>query len=330
MVWIFGLRRATHYVIPSGRGMQTSVPCDSNRLWRSARAIYPLYKSLASEFVIEVQPCRELEEGTEVPTAEAMAETESWFETMDQRIQASHLRQFLQTSAQVRQAHLVDLLLHHLSKQQPTDHDRDKVDFLLVQFYSRLVSANASDSESCLAAVASALEPVLGNFEVREPEWLAPLNDILAGVESAPDLNSLFTSRVIERGRELKFAAGDRFFEPSVLAVFTRFGFLVRRRFFRLMRADLNAVLDGLFELQSRGMTTLDCSGAQFSAQEPISRLQMICQSWKTMFQAEYSAGQPLAILVDLRKTIEAALIQIKGVACVAKAAAAGTENGIN
>jgi hypothetical protein len=34
----------------------------------------------------------------------------------------------------------------------------------------------------------------------------------------------------------------------------------------------------------------------------------MICQSWKVMFQAEYSSGQPLRMLVDLRASVEAAL----------------------
>ena len=37
-------------------------------------------------------------------------------------------------------------------------------------------------------------------------------------------------------------------------------------------------------------------------------RLRMICQSWKVMFQAEYSSGQPLRMLVDLRASVEAAL----------------------
>jgi K+-sensing histidine kinase KdpD len=34
----------------------------------------------------------------------------------------------------------------------------------------------------------------------------------------------------------------------------------------------------------------------------------MICQSWKVMFQAEYSSGQPLRLLVDLRAVIDTAL----------------------
>jgi hypothetical protein len=82
----------------------------------------------------------------------------------------------------------------------------------------------------------------------------------------------------------------------------------MRRVFFRLMHQDLNMILDGLRELEARGVSTLDCRSAQFSANEPVSRLRMICQSWKVMFHAEYSVGSPLRMLVDLRNVMDAAL----------------------
>jgi hypothetical protein len=66
--------------------------------------------------------------------------------------------------------------------------------------------------------------------------------------------------------------------------------------------------LDGLRELEHRGVQTLDCRRAQFSADEPIARLRMICQSWKVMFHAEYSSGQPLRMLVDIRAAVDDAL----------------------
>jgi hypothetical protein len=71
-------------------------------------------------------------------------------------------------------------------------------------------------------------------------------------------------------------------------------------------------------------LSTIDCRKAQFSAEEPVIRLRMICQSWKVMFHAEYSAGQPLCILVDLRTAVETALRESAG-AVKAMAAGAGT-----
>jgi hypothetical protein len=80
------------------------------------------------------------------------------------------------------------------------------------------------------------------------------------------------------------------------------------------MHQDLNAILDGLRVLEERGVNTLDCRRAQFSAEEPTVRLRMICQSWKVMFHAEYSSGQPLRMLVDLRAIVENTLSRTKGV----------------
>ena len=106
---------------------------------------------------------------------------------------------------------------------------------------------------------------------------------------------SLLHGGILEQGRKAKSLAGDLFYLPVALVAFTRFGYLMRRTFFRLMLGDLNTILDGLTELEEKGVETIDCRRAQFSAQEPIVRLRMICQSWKVMFQAEYSSGPPLA-----------------------------------
>lgn len=286
--------------------------------WPNLVSLYPVYSALARESAIEVPPCPELEEASvsalnvpsAVPSAEALAQAEEWVAAMDERIQPHQLRQFLQTSGPVNEEVLQQLLAHHLSKQQRTDLDRDKVDFLLVQLFSQRAPSNVSDSSLNFETVALVLEPVLGAIEGGEREWLAPLNELLTEANRAKSLNWLFTNRIIERGRELKNSCGKRFFEPAALAAFTRFGFLIRRRFFRLMHQDLNAILDGLRELEARGVEVLDCRKAQFSADEPIARLRMICQSWKVMFHAEYSSGQPLCILVDLRTAVEFALTQ--------------------
>ena len=131
---------------------------------------------------------------------------------------------------------------------------------------------------------------------------------MLESARKCHSLDELLHGGVLEQGRKAKGLAGDLFYLPVALAAFTRFGYLMRRAFFRLMLGDLNAILDGLTELEENGVETIDCRRAQFSAQEPIMRLRMICQSWKVMFQAEYSSGSPLRMLVDLRASVEHAL----------------------
>jgi hypothetical protein len=160
--------------------------------------------------------------------------------------------------------------------------------------------------------------------ELKTPVWLNALDRVLDSARRCRSLDELLHGGVLEQGRKAKAQAGDLFYLPVALVAFTRFGYLMRRAFFRLMLADLNNILDGLTELEEKGVETIDCRRAQFSAQEPIVRLRMICQSWKVMFQAEYSSGQPLRMLVDLRASVDGAL----GRASTAKSSApAGAED---
>jgi hypothetical protein len=276
--------------------------------WSSARRLYPIYFELAREFVIDVKPCTDLETGNETPGKEAVEQANRWLEEMDQLIQVHQLRQFLQTSSLVDPEGLVSLIQHFLAKSSKSDTARDKTDFLLVQHFSQLAPTGLGDAEVDLAYVADTLEPVLGPVELKQPVWLNALDRVLESARRCRSLDELLHGGILEQGRKAKSQAGDLFYLPVALAAFTRFGYLMRRVFFRLMLADLNQILDGLTELEEKDVHTIDCRRAQFSAEEPIMRLRMICQSWKVMFQAEYSSGQPLRMLVDLRASVEQAL----------------------
>jgi hypothetical protein len=276
--------------------------------WREARLLYPLYAALAREFVIELPSHSDLEAGVDAPPQESVEQTRQLFSELDAHIQVHQLRQFLQTTTISSDQALRTLLLHHLRRQEHPDSDRDKIDFLLVQFFSHSAPSRLEDADVDLSYVAQTLEPVLGPVDLNMPEWLTPLDEVVQTANGCRNLNQLLTSRILEKGRKLKTSCGKKYFLPAAMVAFTRFSFLMRRIFFRLMHQDLNAILDGLRELQTRGVETLDCRRAQFSAEEPIARLRMICQSWKVMFHAEYSSGQPVSMLVDLRAVVEGAL----------------------
>lgn len=277
--------------------------------WIDARLLYPLYCSLARECVIEAPACHELEKEIGYPAEQSLPPARLWFTTMDKRIGVHQLRHFLQTTTTVADDEALRALLrHYLRKPERNESDRNKTDFLLVQLFSLCAPSHLTDSELDLECVARTLEPVLGTFDLTVPEWLTPLDELVQRAQSCRTLKELFTSRIIEQGRKLKESCGENYFLPIAMAAFARSGFLVRRVFFRLMHQDLNAILDGLRELEARGIESLDCRKAQFSAYEPLVRLRMICQSWKVMFHAEYSSGQPLCLLVDLRTVVDTAL----------------------
>jgi hypothetical protein len=282
------------------------VPASSEDQGATLAALQPIYGALVREFVIE---------GSTSPADEAFAASSesaesanAWFEQVDTHLQAHQLRQFLQTSPLASEAVLRHLLLHHLHKPAKSTTDRDKTDFLLVQYFSLCAPSGMEDSDVDLDYVAQVLEPVLGPLEPKLPAWLSPLDAILRLALGCRRLGELLQSGALEQGRKLKTQSAARYFEPSAMAAFARFSFMLRRIFFRLMHDDLNAIQDGLRQLERRGVATVDCRRAQFSAEEPIARLRMICQSWKVMFHAEYSAGQPLRMLVDLRAAVDDAL----------------------
>jgi hypothetical protein len=276
--------------------------------WSAARILYPTYSALAREFVIDLTPCNDLETGVEQPPQESVEQARQWLQDMDERIQIHQLRQFLQTTTLVTPQLLQTLLLHHLHKEEKSPSDRDKIDFLLVQLFSLAAPSRLEDNSVTIEYVAKTLAPVLGPVDTVVPAWLAPLENVLQSAQKARTLNELLHGGILEQGRKIKVQSGENYFVPTAMIAFARFSFLVRRAFFRLMHQDLNAIFDGLRELEQRGVNTIDCRRAQFSAEEPILRLRMICQSWKVMFQAEYSSGQPLRMLVDLRAAIEDAL----------------------
>ena len=289
--------------------MTPSTPAqDLATQWKATCKLYPIYFELAREFAIEVQACPDLEAGTETPGKEVVEQANHWLNEMDERIQVHQLRQFLQTSSLVTPDAVLSLLQHFVAKAPKTEPIRDKVDFLLVQYFSQLAPSGLEDADMDLAHVAETLQPVLGEVELKAPVWLNSLDRVLESARKCRSLDELLHGGVLEQGRKAKGLAGDLFYMPVALVAFTRFGYLMRRVFFRLMLGDLNIILDGLSELEEKGVETIDCRRAQFSAEEPILRLRMICQSWKVMFQAEYSSGQPLRMLVDLRASVENAL----------------------
>ena len=281
---------------------------DPAAAWASAKLLHAVYMAIAREFLIDVSPCAECDGGAEAAAPESVAPVQTWIQDMDKRIPVHELRQFLQTSSLVDEATLRAVLDHHLRKPQPNESDRDKIDFLLVQFFSVCAPTPLEDPGVSLKYLARILEPVLGKTELTLPAGLQSLESLIHGAASCRSLKELFQSGILDKGRKLKFASGQDYFAPIALLAFARFNFLMRRAFFSLMHQDLGIILDGLRELEQRGIETLDCRGAEFSAEEPVGRLRMICQSWKVMFQAEYSSGQPLRLLADLRAVVDAAL----------------------
>ncbi|PYX88516.1 MAG: hypothetical protein DMG67_16965, partial [Acidobacteria bacterium] len=130
--------------------------------WREARKLYTVYSSLLERFALGLLPCRELESPIDRSEPDSVQNIQQWLEQMDDRVQVHQLRQLLQTSRLGTEDNLRSLVNHHLQKDTKTESDRDKVDFLLVQYPSSCAPPGFYDRDVEFDEVAQVLEPILG------------------------------------------------------------------------------------------------------------------------------------------------------------------------
>lgn len=277
--------------------------------WRAARQIYPVYAATLQQHGLALEPSRDLEYPVDRNEPEALARIKQWFAAADSKIEVWQLRQILQTSEHGSEPVLRALIARFAEKEERTSRDRDKLDFLLAQYFFQCAPEKLHRTEPTLDDVAQVLEPVLGECITESPAWLAPLDAILDDVKQCESLSELLERETLAHARKLKVEAGAKFFGSGALLTFTRFNILVRSAFIRLIQGDLHAVQFALHALEQRGQTTFDCRAAGLGAAETSERLRSFCQEWKTIFRGPYSSGHPFQKVIQLRELLEAALV---------------------
>jgi len=275
--------------------------------WRAFRSLYPIYAELARRLELGAE-CGDLESPVDRSEPDVLKAVEAWFTAIDERSAAWQLRQLLQTTPLGTEEALSLLAKRHLGRQEKTGQDRDKIDFLLVQYLDQRAPHSLQNSSLELEDVAAVLEPVLGEASTMQPAWLAPLDEARAELAQCGSLRDLLERGLIERVRALKEKSGEMFYGSAALLAFARFNFLMRRAFFRCLYDDLHGLRQQMHELERRGVQTVDCTRAQLSAEEPLESLRQICAQWKQPFLAPYSAGHSLQQLIEIRAAVEEAL----------------------
>lgn len=279
--------------------------------WSEARLVYPLYSYLAIEFHLSVPPVHESSLSTACPASDVFEKVVRWLDAMDSQIRPNQLRQLLHSIKDVKPQCLRALILRVLRRNEKTPTDRDNVDLLLATYFALCAPEDLYSCEITLADVAQVLRNVVADADATELEWCAPLNQVLEAMKQCQGLGPVFASKLLEKGRELKDAAGFMFYDPAALVAFTRFNFLARRSFFRLLHADLRAIREGLTELERRGIFAVDCRSAGLGMQEATAHLREISLSWRQPVSADYadgSANRTFEQLLAIRAAVERAL----------------------
>lgn len=276
--------------------------------WRTARRLYTIYAELKRTFEIEMPLCTDLEYPVDRSEPEVIDRVRQWFDQMDARVQVWQLRQLLQSTNLQTEENLRELIHRHLNKNQQSEIDRDKVDFLLVQYFAHCAPHGLYEQQITPEEVARILEPVLGELPKTFPAWIEGLDTKLETLNRCNNLEELQNSGALLEVRELKLALAENHFDNAALVAFTRFNFLARRAFFRAMHLDLHAIRNAINELESRGITSIDCREAGLTEREGLETIRHLVHQWKTPFRAPYSGGSSFLQLILLRHALQHAL----------------------
>ena len=275
--------------------------------WRMARRLYPIYSQVERSFEMGTEPCRELESPIDRLEPEVIDRVNHWFLAFDEKIRPHHLRHILQTAHLANAENLRDLLNWQLAHPTKNLGVRDKVDYLVVQYFAQCAPAESQLKAPSFEQMADVLSEVLGDVAPRPPAFSIELEKITDELNSCSSLAEVFDRKVIERERALKEKSGASFFLMPALVAFARCNYLLRHAFFKLLKADLAKIRIGLEELSQAGKTSVDAAAAGLSTKEPLPSLRNICDDWKKQFLADYSPANFRQIL-QISRAIESAL----------------------
>jgi hypothetical protein len=285
--------------------------------WKEAHAVFPIYLALAKQLEIEIPFPQAKRNLPEKPDLETFSQVHEWLDSMDQRVMVHQLRHLLQmTTLNASETGLRALIQRHLRKPKKSNVDRDKIDFLLVQYFALCAPAKIYHKQIEPADVAQVMQPVLGDVDPDPLAWCAPLEQMIEALRGFRGLREILKTNFIEQGRKVKETAGGMFYDPAALVAFIRFNFLLRRTLIELMHADLIAIRAGLGQLQSAGVRTIDCHHFGLSASEALAKISAMADEWKQPFQKEYTertVSQAFDKLLGLRADVELAIEKALG-----------------
>jgi hypothetical protein len=282
--------------------------------WAELRSVFPIYLALAKQLEIAIPIPQEARNLPEKPTLELFKQVQNWLDALDARVLVHQLRHLLQqTTLNASESGLRALIQRHLRKPSKTNIDRDKIDFLLVQYFALCAPAKIYHKQIELEDAAAVMKPVLGETDSAPLAWCEPLEKMITALRGFRGLRDMLKTNFIAEGRKVKETAGGMFYDPSALLAFIRFNFLLRRTLIELMHADLIAIRTGIAQLESAGTRSIDCRRLGLSAAEPISAIRELADDWKQPFQKEYTertVNETFEKLLNLRSDVDQALQQ--------------------
>src|SRR5262249_11743634 len=222
--------------------------------WQRLTQLYPFYAALNEHCNLGSGLCDALEQENSNPTPQQLESVREWFGEIDSKVNAFNIRELLHSSSPLSEDKLRLLVLRHLNQVEKTQLLREKLDFLLVQYFAQASDPNVHPEQISFRDVADALRPVLGEVKPQKFSWSYELEKLSAEMLGYTSLKDLLVKVLLERGRATKRSIGDEYFQPSALVAITKFNFALRAGFFRLMHNDIDAITRALHNLRNAGV----------------------------------------------------------------------------
>jgi hypothetical protein len=285
--------------------------------WDEIRSVFPIYLALAKQLQVTIPFAQNKRVLPEKVDMSMFSQAQTWLDTLDQQVMANQLRHLLQTTTlNASESGLRALIMRHLRKPSKSTADRDKIDFLMVQYFALCAPPKIYHRQIELSDVAQVMKPVFGEVNTAPLPWCEPLEKIIQALHGFRSLRDMLKTNFIEQGRRVKESAGGMFYDPSAMMAFVRFNFMLRRTLIELMHADLISIRTGLDQLEAAKTHFLDCSTFGLTANEPITKIRQLTDEWRQPFQKEYterSVSQAFEKLLALRSGVASSVEKVLG-----------------
>src|SRR5271163_1472455 len=160
--------------------------------WDETRSVFPIYLALARQLTVEIPFPPDKRHLPEKPDLETFSKIQTWLDAMDQQVLVYQLRHLLQmTTLNASEAGLRALIQRHLRKPSKSNMDRDKVDFLLVQYFALCAPPKVYHKQLELEDVAQVMKPVLGEVSTSPIPLCEPLEKMIVALRGFRSLRDV-------------------------------------------------------------------------------------------------------------------------------------------
>src|SRR5229473_1586355 len=161
--------------------------------WEELRSVFPIYVALAKQLQLEIPIPQNKRILPEKVDPDLFSQIQKWLEVMDQQVMVHQLRHLLQmTTLNASESGLRALIMRHLRKQAKTTTDRDKADFLLVQYFALTAPPKIYHKQIELSDVANVLRPVFGEVDSTPLPWCEPLENMIQALRGLMHADLIF------------------------------------------------------------------------------------------------------------------------------------------